>query len=233
MKKVSSERCAPDKWTIPSDSAPITTSLNGKILRLNPDGSAPSDNPFYNGSGQPNDFVWAKGFRNPWRFTLHPTTHAPFIADVGWNSWEELDIGYKGADYGWPAYEGPAVNVGPANYAFTAPITYYDHSTDCEVIIGGDFVYGPQWPSDYQNNYFYSDLGCGKLWRMVLNPTNPYTYMSITEWATGLDDPVTIKRGLDGFLYYVKFSAGELRRIRWANTFPNKLYLPLIRRCPC
>ncbi len=68
---------------------------------------------------------------------------------------------------------------------------------------------------------------------MVLNPTNPYTYMFITEWATGLDDPVTIKRGLDGFLYYVKFSAGELRRIRWANTFPNMLYLPLIRRCPC
>ena len=220
-----------DGWTTPTN-APNITSPNGKILRLKPDGTAPADNPFYHGSGLTRDFVWAKGFRNPWRFAFNPLTNLPFIGDVGEDLWEELDAGQAGADYGWPAYEGPQQFDGPPTYPFTAPITYYQHANNCTAIIAGDFVQGPMWPADYQYNYFYSDLNCGRLWRMQLDANNPMTYTNISQWAdAGLIGPVTIRSGPDGYLYYLAFYTGELRRIRWLNApVPgNTLYLPMIR----
>src|SRR5262249_7740132 len=88
------------------------TSLNGKILRLNPDGSAPSDNPFYEPANPSSNKskVWAYGLRNPYRFGLHPVTGSPldgtpYIGNVGWNTWEEQVRG-RGANFGWPCYEG-------------------------------------------------------------------------------------------------------------------------------
>ena len=84
-------------------------SLAGKILRIDPiTGTGLPDNPFYNASN-PNSNrskVWARGLRNPFRFTVNPDpTGEPFIGDVGWNNWEEINTG-KGANFGWPCYEG-------------------------------------------------------------------------------------------------------------------------------
>lgn len=79
---------------------------NGKILRLNPDGTASSDNPFYDGN--PNSVrskVYAYGLRNPFRFTVHPRTSEVYIADVGSSLHEEINRG-RGANFGWPCYEG-------------------------------------------------------------------------------------------------------------------------------
>jgi glucose/arabinose dehydrogenase len=50
------------------------------------------------------------GLRNPFRFTLHPVTREPYIGDVGWNAWEEINTG-KGANFGWPCYEGGAAGT--------------------------------------------------------------------------------------------------------------------------
>jgi glucose/arabinose dehydrogenase len=125
-------------------------SYNGKILRLNPDGTAPSDNPFYN--GDPNSIrskVYSYGLRNPYRFSLHPTTGEVILGDVGLSKWEEVNRG-RGANFGWPCYEG----VGPQksySAAFpqqcaalpasivTPPLYTYPHDGSGAAVIGGPF----------------------------------------------------------------------------------------------
>ncbi|MFN0124952.1 MAG: PQQ-dependent sugar dehydrogenase, partial [Blastocatellia bacterium] len=77
---------------------------NGKLLRINSDGTAPPDNPFYNGSPTSiRSRVYSYGLRNPYRFGIHPTTGEVMIGDVGWLTYEELNRG-RGANFGWPCY---------------------------------------------------------------------------------------------------------------------------------
>jgi glucose/arabinose dehydrogenase len=86
-------------------------SLCGKVLRLDPEtGRGLSDNPYF--TGDPSDLlsrVWARGLRNPFRFTLVPGTgprEALLISDVGWNTWEEINLCLGGENFGWPCFEG-------------------------------------------------------------------------------------------------------------------------------
>ena len=81
-------------------------SPNGKILRIRPDGSAPSDNPFYDGTNSWRSRVWLYGVRNPFGFSLQPETEEIYLGDVGWNTWEEVNHGPAGTNFGWPCYEG-------------------------------------------------------------------------------------------------------------------------------
>jgi glucose/arabinose dehydrogenase len=89
-------------------------SLAGKILRIDPlTGLGLPDNPFYQ-PGSPNSNrskVWAYGLRNPFRTTIRPGTTEAYIGDVGWGTWEEINTG-KGANFGWPCYEGGVVSGG-------------------------------------------------------------------------------------------------------------------------
>ncbi len=83
-------------------------SLVGKILRINPDtGAGLPDNPFYNPAKPDSNRskVYSYGLRNPFRFSVNPASGEPFIGDVGWNWVEEINTG-KGANFGWPCYEG-------------------------------------------------------------------------------------------------------------------------------
>jgi cysteine-rich repeat protein len=87
-------------------------SLAGKVMRIDPaTGRGLPDNPFFDPAcPQCNrSKVYAMGLRNPFRFTIHPVTNEPYIGDVGWGTWEEIDTG-KGANFGWPCYEGGAVS---------------------------------------------------------------------------------------------------------------------------
>jgi hypothetical protein len=67
---------------------------------------APDGNPFNDRDKSIRSKVWAYGLRNPFRFDVHPTTGMPFIGDAGWISWEEINKGVPGANYGWPCWEG-------------------------------------------------------------------------------------------------------------------------------
>ena len=76
--------------------------LEGKILRIGLDGSTPPDNPFADRGGNAAR-VWAYGFRNPFRIAFDPIQPGPrrlWIGDVGQNSWEEIDVGVAGGDFG-------------------------------------------------------------------------------------------------------------------------------------
>jgi len=83
-------------------------SLNGKILRIDPDnGRGLASNPFYDGNSDSNrSRVYYSGLRNPFRFAVDPADDRPVIGDVGWDSWEEFNRGAPGANFGWPCYEG-------------------------------------------------------------------------------------------------------------------------------
>jgi glucose/arabinose dehydrogenase len=94
-------------------------SLSGKLLHITRDGQGLSSNPFW--TGNPNDNrskVWAMGLRNSYRFNLRPgsSPYVPYVGDVGWATWEELNVIPAGSNMGWPCYEGSAQQDGYAPY---------------------------------------------------------------------------------------------------------------------
>ena len=82
------------------------TTVLGKMLRINKDGSIPTDNPFYASTTGNNRAIWALGLRNPFTFAFDAAGGALFINDVGENTWEEINDGVAGSNYGWPDTEG-------------------------------------------------------------------------------------------------------------------------------
>ena len=188
--------------------AQTLSNLLGKMLRINSDGTIPTDNPFYNIASGNNRAIWALGLRNPFTFGFQPGTGRLFINDVGQSTWEEIDDGIAGSNYGWPATEGPTNNP-----SFVSPIFYYGHgSTDTTgcAIVGGTF-YNPtnsQFPSSYTGKYFFSDLCSG--WIRVFDPNAG----TASDFATGIDTPVDLDVGLDGALYYLaRGSNGQVFRV--------------------
>ena len=152
----------------------------GKILRVNPDGSVPTDNPFVGqtanpcaddgrteiGKHCPETFAW--GFRNPFRMAFAPDGRL-FVNDVGGGTWEEVDDVQAGKDYGWNVREGHCAIGSTTSCAappagMTNPIYDYSHAaTGCRSITGGAFVPNAVWPAEYRGDYLFADFVCGKI----------------------------------------------------------------------
>ena len=159
--------------------------LNGKILRIDPDGSIPPSNP-YTGpgtarcntagvgtSGTPCQEVFTYGLRNPFRIAFDsndPGTRF-FINDVGGGTWEEIDLGAPATNYGWPAREGFCAVSSTTDCTpvagFTDPLYAYGHNTSCKTITGAAFVPDGLWPAAYEGDYLYADYGCGRMFTMT------------------------------------------------------------------
>src|SRR3954454_23420419 len=139
-----------------ANSQSLATRL-GKVLRINPDGSIPTDNPFYATASGANRAIYAMGLRNPFTFTFQSGTSRFFINYVGQDTWEEIDDGIAGANYGWPNTEGVANNP-----QYRDPLYAYAHGTTSTTgcaITGGAF-YNPTtvaFPSTYVGDYFFAD----------------------------------------------------------------------------
>lgn len=176
------------------------SNLLGKVLRMGKDGSIPPDNPFVDTANGKNRLIWARGVRNPFTFAFQPGTGRLHINDVGQNTWEEIDLGQAGANYGWPVLEG--FNH-PENHnpAYTRPIFAYTHDDPtlggC-AITGGTF-YNPavaRFPAEYVGKYFFADFCGGYI--AYINPQNP---SPATLFDTALLSPVDLQVGPDGALY--------------------------------
>jgi putative heme-binding domain-containing protein len=187
-------------------------SLLGRLLRINPDGSIPGDNPFVARTKGKYRATWALGLRNPFTFAVQPETGRLFINDVGGVA-EEINEGIPGANYGWPVVEhGPTKDP-----RFRGPIHHYP--TAC--IAGGSFA--PKdlaWPKAFRGQYFFADFNHG--WIKTLDPARPKLGKT---FATGLRRPVDLHFAADGCLYvllrdawvidpHFKGGTGALLRIR-------------------
>jgi glucose/arabinose dehydrogenase len=168
----------------PSDNAQNTSTLLGKMLRVDVDNglpyTIPPDNPFVDNS-QALDEIWAIGLRNPWRFSFDRQTGGLFIADVGQASWEEVNFqpsnSAGGENYGWRLMEGnhcynPPINCN--NGSLNLPILEYEHSLGNCSITGGYRYRGAQNPN-LSNIYFYGDFCSGRIWGGVRDETGNWS----------------------------------------------------------
>jgi glucose/arabinose dehydrogenase len=145
--------------------------LLGSILRIDVAGSSkqeryriPADNSFVGAPGARQE-IWAYGFRNPWRFSFDRQTGLMWAADVGQNSWEEIDLVEKGLNYGWNVLEGThcfSPRSGCEGAGLQPPVAEYSSSEGCSVI--GGYVYRGARLPHLVGAYIYGDFCSGKIW---------------------------------------------------------------------
>jgi glucose/arabinose dehydrogenase len=218
--------------------------LIGKILRITRDGLIPATNPFQGAnSGRCNvtgsttagnwcQEIYATGLRNPFRIAFDPNAASTrfFINDVGQNTWEEIDEGAAGADYGWNVREGHCANGSTTNCGappagMTNPIFDYPHTGNCGAsgvagnsITGGAFVPNGIWPTEYNGAYLFGEYVCGKIFKLTPNGSGGYT---ASEFVTGLGSSSAVAMTFGPHdttqaLYYTSYAGGgQVRRIRY------------------
>ncbi len=172
----------------------------GKILRLNEDGSIPTDNPFYNTLDGNNRAIYSYGLRNPFSMTMDETTGRIFASDVGGADFEEVNDIIFGKNYGWKEVEGP-LPLGqdpPDNYQ--DPIYAYSHDEGCAVV--GAAFYTPefqQFPNEYLGKFFFADYCDG-----YIKALDPNTGQVTDTFATHIERPLAIYVDHEtGDLYYL------------------------------
>lgn len=146
-----------------------STTLLGKLLRLDVDGGSPyrvpPSNPFA-GHARARGEIWALGLRNPWRFAFDPATNQLYVADVGQNRLEEINVvdARTGAlNYGWNVMEGTSCYEAATcnTTGKILPAVEYDHAEGCSVT--GGYVYRGAAIPELRGHYFYSDYCQGWL----------------------------------------------------------------------
>ncbi|MGQ0795391.1 MAG: PQQ-dependent sugar dehydrogenase, partial [Nitrosopumilaceae archaeon] len=190
----------------PSNSQSLSTRL-GKMLRINSDGTIPTDNPFYNTVGARQE-IWALGLRNPFTFAFDPSpsSNLMYINDVGQDAWEEINSGTSGANYGWPTCEGVC-----SNPSFVNPIYAYPHDGGGRAISGAAFYQSNQFPPEYLGSFFFGDYVAGFIKRLAPNG-------QVFDFLSPINSPVDIKIGPDGSLYYLSIGSGTVHRVQYVNT---------------
>lgn len=182
----------------------------GKILRMTLDGQPAPGNPFL-GQGGAADFVFASGFRNPFRFTFDPQTSLLWAADVGQNTWEEIDVVRAGDDLGWPMCEGHAPqSVCPGGTV--SPVHVYGHGNDDASITGGVFYEGDLL-AGLRGQYLFGDFVRSTIWRAELDGTRTGLAGDPEVFARDAGGPVSFTVGPDGAIYYVAIGPGQVIRI--------------------
>lgn len=173
------------------------SSLLGKILRVNPDGSIPADNPFYGQLAGNYRAIWAYGLRNPFSLGYDPATNRLLASDVGQDTYEEVNHVLPGRNYGWPLAEGPldAAATAPDNYQ--DPLYSYGRTGGCSIICAAFYRPGSvALPPQYTGKFLFSDHCTG-----VLNVLDPDSGRLTDTLMTGLDRPVALGVSQQGNLY--------------------------------
>jgi glucose/arabinose dehydrogenase len=197
----------------PSDNAQNDASRLGKLLRIDVEASPPTIE------------TWAKGLRNPWRFSFDRLMGDLYIADVGQYAFEEVDYApapiRPGRNYGWKPFEGshcpvPGCPQAPCPKAdFVMPVLEYEHSDGCSII--GGFAYRGCRMPDLRGTYFYSDFctpfirtfnGIGKGKAVRLKDLTPYIPPK-----GALKKVSSFGEDARGELYIVDYADGEIWKI--------------------
>ena len=211
--------------------------LPGKILRIDPlTGEGLPDNPFYTGDPDDNaSKVWQLGLRNPYRLAVDDDGEL-FISNTGWFTWEEIESGGPGANFGWPLFEGgedgaffptPGYSEQPETAAFYAAFergeleitpayrafSHLPGESELEVdgLIGASSVYqGEVYPADLQGDYFFVDISNpGAVYSV--DTDDPDTVRKLFEQPSGRS-PIVMTEGPDGYIYFGDFLADFVGR---------------------
>lgn len=178
--------------------------LLGKMLRIDVDTEdvpykIPTDNPYVNSTDTLPE-IWSLGLRNPWRISIDPVTNDLWIADVGQDKWEEVNVAnadISKLNYGWRCYEGDAkFNFSTCKDAtpFHRPVHVYANQFNTGCSVTGGFVYRGAKYADLIGKYIYCDFCTGLFWSITKNNDGTYTNQQIgdfeeQEYATfGTDD---------------------------------------------
>ncbi len=183
------------------------TSLRGKILRLNDDGTVPSDNPFVGQAGHQPE-IYTLGHRNTLGLIVHPETGELWNHENGPNGGDEINIILRGRNYGWPVvsfgrnYPGASISEHPTREGMESPLVVWLPA----IAIAGMAVYtGDQFPA-WRGNVFVGSLreggipGTGHLQRVVFNASTEE--LRRESMLTELRQRIrAVHEGPDGFLY--------------------------------
>jgi len=185
------------------------TTYAGKILRFNPNGSIPVDNPIIPPATAPTA-IWAYGLRNPFRFTFRPSNGSLILTENGPNVDDEINRITIGANYGWPADTGD--NTDPAYvdpiYTFPATIAITDvmFYTGSTMPLGGEML--------------VCDAKFNRIHRLSLDASDnllsgPTEFVTATTYP-----PIDLEQGPDGAIYYCTHhnTDGRLVRVQAAST---------------
>ena len=198
------------------------TTLLGSVLRLEvplaPEAegyTVPADNPFVGNAEGWREEIWAWGLRNPWRSSFDASGRL-WVADVGQNTWEEVNTVERGRNYGWDAMEGPLCFASSCE-AFDAPVFSYPHNFETGgVSITGGLVYRGTRAPGLMGRYVAVDLITHRLWSLDAdNPADVIDHGVVADnaWI------VAFGEGAEGELYAVSYSQGRVLDIgAWVAT---------------
>lgn len=209
----------------PGNRAQNTTDFLGKMLRIDVNSGTPygipADNPYFGITGA--DEIWALGLRNPWKFSFDKVKNNLWIADVGQNNIEEINVAGSteaGINYGWRCYEGnSAYNTTgcPSASSFKFPLIDINHSTDVCSVTGGYAYNGSIYPN-FKGLYFFTDYCNPKIG--MLTTTGTITYSSVFSG----NNFSTFGEDSSGELYIAAINNGTIYKIK--DTSPLGLNTP-------
>jgi MYXO-CTERM domain-containing protein len=210
---------------------------NGKILRVNLDGSVPDDNPLANVAtatsctatrmgvyelAPPDKRIWAWGFRNAWRFWIDPKTDLMWIGDVGEQMQEEITVGGKGTHHGYPFVEGSIMHgaVGgvsgcnamtPATEC-TPPVHSYGRGDGASVTGGLMPVAGCGWGA-YEQRYIFGDYDSGRVWTLDVNAQRNGVVANSRKVFGMMPGVVSFRMGPGGSMYIVSHANNRVSKL--------------------
>ncbi len=177
--------------------------LQGKILRIAPDGSIPEDNPFYKQTTGKYRSIYATGIRNPFGLTTNPKSGRLYETDVGSSAFEEINEIVSGGNYGWPRVEGMAKDD-ETKAKFIDPIFAYPPTTGRSICGAMFYPEDGNFPDPWQGKLFFVDWASH--WIKALDVNSPD---QLIPFAEGLQSPVGVATAPDGSVYVLN------RNTRW------------------
>ena len=186
----------------------------GKILHIDRNGKGLPGHPFCPSDSNLDHVctkVYAKGFRNPFRFTLR-AGKGPIVGDVGADNWEEVDLVQPGGNYGWPCYEGNHSNSVHASAplcqalpqsATAAPVYEYAHESG-NAVAAGPLYTATNYPGPYRGDIFVADFAGGWVRRLKVDSNDQLQSVEpFADFAPGESSPVDLEQTPGGDVAYL------------------------------
>ena len=221
----------------PTETGQDPSDLLGSLLRLDvdrPSGGAeyaiPPDNPFVDDPAA-RDELYAYGFRNPWKFSFDRATGDLWLADVGQDAWEEINLVQAGGNYGWNRVEGPECFQTPCDPSlYEAPVFAYPHSAEeGGFSITGGFVYRGSEVDGLHGLYVYADFILRRLWALRYDPaTGDAAPISLSDAIPGESEVhsfniASVNEGPGGEVYVLNYRDGKVYKL--SGTVPASVLL--------